>query len=630
VVDYYFKKNLFRGVKMSEVKTKKHEFQAEVKQLLDIVVHSLYTDREIFLRELVSNASDALEKLRYIKLTEKDLFDDNLPLEIDIKTEEDKIIITDFGVGMTREELIENLGTIAHSGSRKFVESLKKGDKVDENLIGQFGVGFYSVFMVADRVEVFTHGWRKDDEHLVWRSDGSGTYEIEETTGLRRGTRIVVYLKEAEKEYSGSERVQQVLNQYSSFVQFPIKLNGEQINKVEAIWLRNKNEITEEEYKDFYKFQADAFDEPLYTFHLKSDAPIDINSVLFVPRSNPEFLGFGRMDIGVSLYCRKVLIDSKPKGLLPDWLRFLKGVVDSADFPLNISRESMQDSKLARNLNKVITKRFLGFLEDKFKEDADGYRDFFKNFGNFLKEGAASDQNYREQLLELLMFESSKTGDDRMTSLKDYVTRMKEKQTEIYYVFGSTRNSIEKGPHLEAFVENDLEVLYLYQPIDEFLMNSIQQYDNKRIVSVDNADVSLESFVIESEEEVLPGEDAIALCDWMKQKLGDRVEDISVSKRLVKSPAVALNADERMTQNMRRIMKAINKEMGSEMKIKLEINPTHSLIKNLSELRKKDEELAKLITEQIYDNSLLAAGFMEDPRSIAGRNYQLLERLSTI
>ena len=613
---------------MSEVKTKKHEFQAEVKQLLDIVVHSLYTDREIFLRELVSNSSDALEKLRYIKLTEKDIFDDNLPLEIDIKTEENKVIITDYGIGMTRQELIENLGTIAHSGSKKFVESIKKGDSIDENLIGQFGVGFYSVFMVADKVEVLTHGWRKDDEHLIWRSDGSGTFEIEETTGLRRGTKIIVHLKDEEKEYSNSDRIEQVLNQYSSFVQFPIKLNGEQINKVEAIWLRNKKEIEEEEYRDFYKFQADAFDEPLYTFHLKSDAPIDINSVLFVPGNNPEFLGFGRMETGVSLYCRKVLIDSGPKGLLPDWLRFLKGVVDSADFPLNISRESMQDSKLARNLNKVLTKRFLSFLEEKSKEDPEKYVDFFRKFGNFLKEGAASDHDYREQLLELLRFASSGTDSDKMTSLKDYVSRMKEKQTEIYYIFGSTTESIERSPHLEAFKENDLEVLYLYQPIDEFLMNSIQQYDKKKIVFIDNANVSLESFEVRHEGEELPAEEAADLCKWMKDKLGDRVQDITVSKRLVKSPAVALNADEQMTQNMRRIMKAINQDMEAEMKVNLEINPTHNLIRNLNELRKSNEELAVLITEQIYDNSLLAAGFMEDPRSITGRIYQILERLS--
>lgn len=615
---------------MAEVKTKKHQFQAEVKQLLDIVVHSLYTDKEIFLRELVSNSSDALEKLRHIQLTEKEIFDENLPLEIEVGTEEGKITITDYGIGMTREELIENLGTIAHSGSRQFVESLKKGEKLDENLIGQFGVGFYSVFMVAEKVEVFTHGWRSGDEHLLWRSDGSGTFEIEETSGLRRGTKIVVYLKDEDKEYSEEERVKQILNQYSSFVQFPIKLNGEQINKVEAIWLRNKNDITQEEYNDFYKFQANAFDEPTYTLHFSSDAPIDINSLLFVPSSNPEFLGLGRMDHGVSLYCRKVLIDTHPEGLLPDWLRFLKGVVDSADFPLNISRESMQDSKLTQNLNRVITKRFLRFLEDEAKQNREKYEDFFRSFGIFLKEGAASDYTHREKLLGLLRFESSKTEENKFTSLKDYVSRMKDEQNEIYYIFGPGRQSIESGPHLEAFRENDIEVLYLYQPIDEFLMSSIREYDNKKLVSVDNADLSLEPFEVKKDEgNSLNEQEADQLCKWIKEHLGDRVENVEVSKRLVKSPAVALNADQYMTHSMRRIMKSMNQDMGGEMKVKLEINTAHPLIRNLSSLKDSDTDLASVITDQIYDNALLAAGFMENPRSMTGRIFNILERLSS-
>lgn len=614
---------------MAEVKTEKHQFQAEVKQLLDIVVNSLYTDREIFLRELVSNASDALEKLRHIKLTEKEIFDENLPLEIEVKTQEGKVIITDYGVGMNREELIENLGTIAHSGSRQFMEKLGKGEKPDENLIGQFGVGFYSVFMVADKVEVFTHGWKPQDEHLVWRSDGSGTFEIEETEGLRRGTKIVVHLKEEDKEYSNEEKVKQILNQYSSFVQFPLKVNGEQINKVEAIWLRNKNDIKQEEYVDFYKFQANAFDEPMYTLHFSSDAPIDINALLFVPGSNPEFMGLGRMEHGVALYCKKVLIDSHPKGLLPEWLRFLKGVVDSADFPLNISRESMQDSKLAQNLNRMITKRFLRFLEEESEKDSETYDRFFRSFGIFLKEGAASDYTHREKLLELLRFESSGTEKGKFTSLSQYVSGMKEQQNEIYYIYGPSRESVESGPHLEAFRENGIEVLYLYEPIDEFLMSSIREYDGKKLVSVDNADLSLEPFEIERQQDSLDEKQASELCSWIREHLGDRVEQVDVSKRLVSSPAVALNADQHMTHSMRRIMKSMNPDAVGEMKVKLEINPSHSLIKNLNKLRDSDTGLAKLITDQIYDNALLAAGFMEDPRSMTGRIFNILEKLSS-
>lgn len=617
---------------MPESTTSKHRFQAEVKQLLDIVINSLYTDKEIFVRELVSNASDALEKLRYLQLTEKNIFDDNLPLEIDIRTDKDNgtITVADYGIGMTREELRKNLGTIAHSGSRKFVESIKKGEEVDSNLIGQFGVGFYSVFMVAEYVEVYTRGWRKDDADLLWKSDGSGTFEIDQTKGLRRGTRIVVKLKEEDREFSDPERISQILNQYSRFVQFPIKLNGEQINTVEAIWLRSKNDIKQEEYRDFYRFHANAFDDPIYTFHLTSDAPIDINSVLFVPGENQELLGFGRMEPGVSLYCRKILIDSNPKGLLPDWLRFLRGVVDSADFPLNISRESMQDSKLMQNLNRVITKRFLKFLEDESKRDAEKYNEFFKKHGVFLKEAAASDFTHREQAMDLLRFESSKTDKDGLTSLRDYVSRMNDGQKDIYYIHGPSRESVENGPHLEAFLENGFEVLYLYHPIDEFVMSNAGRYSDKKLVSVDNADIDLEAVGKTADDgSALTDAELAKLCEWIKDKLGDRVEDVGVSRRLVSSPAVALNADSTITHSMRRIMKAMNQNVAGEMKIKLEINKSHPLIKNLNALRDKDSELAELIIEQVYDNSMLAAGFMEDPRSMTGRIYTMLEKLSS-
>ncbi|HET7289508.1 MAG TPA: molecular chaperone HtpG, partial [Thermodesulfobacteriota bacterium] len=313
---------------MAQHTTKKHEFQAEVKQVLDIVIHSLYTDKEVFIRELVSNSSDALEKLRYIQLTEKDIYDENLPLEINIRTdsEENSITIEDHGVGMSEDELIENLGTIAHSSSKAFLKAVAESGGVSEKLIGQFGVGFYSVFMVADMVEVYTHSREKEGKSLLWKSDGGGEYEIEPAEGVRRGTKIVVRLKEDAKEFSDPERVKDVLTHYSGFVQFPIKLNGEQINKIRPIWMRNKGEVSDEEYSEFYKFQADAFDGPLYRLHFSSEAPLEINALVFVPAENPERWGFGKSDPGVSLYCKKILIDTKPEGLLPDWLRFLKGV----------------------------------------------------------------------------------------------------------------------------------------------------------------------------------------------------------------------------------------------------------------------------------------------------------------
>lgn len=616
---------------MSKKKAKKHEFQAEVKQLLDIVIHSLYKDKEIFIRELVSNASDALEKLRYIQLTEKEIFDEKLPLEIEITTDEEAntVTVTDYGIGMSREELIKNLGTIAHSGSKQFLESVKKGEAVNENLIGQFGVGFYSVFMVANRVEVFTHIWEKDGEHLLWSSDVSGTYNIEEVEGNRRGTKIVVYLKEEDKGFSNSETVKYILNRYSSFVQFPIKLNGEQINKVEAIWLRNKKDVKDDEYNEFYKFQANAFDEPSYRLHFSSDAPIDINSLLFVPGDNLEVLGFGRIDPGVSLYCKKILIDPKPKELLPDWLRFLRGVVDSTDLPLNISRETMQDSSLMQNLARAITKRFLRFLEDEAKNSPESYSEFFKKFGLFLKEGAASDFLHRDQIQKLLRFESSKTENGKFTSFEEYISRMKEGQDEIYYINGVNRDAIEGGPHMEIFDAQDIEVIYVYEPIDDFVMNNISEFDDKKIVSADDADIKIDNIQRDKRKKSLSEKDSKLLCEWIKQSLGNKVEDVSVSNRLVDSPAVALNADKLMTHSMRRIMKAMKKDVTEDLKVKLEINSSHALIKNLSGLKDKDSNLATLVAEQIYDNALLAAGFIDDPQVMVGRIYDILERVST-
>ncbi len=613
---------------MTKIKSSKHEFQAEVKQLLDIVIHSLYTDKEIFIRELVSNASDALEKLRYIQQTEKEIFDEKLPLEIEVKTDEEAntITITDYGIGMSSEELAENLGTIAHSGSKQFLESVKKGASINENLIGQFGVGFYSAFMVADSVEVYTHTWKKEGEHLLWKSDGSGTYDIENVEGNRRGTSIVVHLKEDEKDYSNAERVKLILKQYSSFVQFPLKLNGEQINTVDAIWLRKPKDITEEEYKEFYKFQSNAFDDPYYRLHFSSDAPIDINALLFVPTENPEIPGFGRVDPGVSLYCKKILIDDKPKEFLPDWLRFLKGVVDSADLPLNISRESMQDSSLAENLGRTITKRFIRFLSDEAKKDNKKYTDFYNKFGLYIKEGVSSDFVNRESLQKLMRFETSKTNEDEKVSFDEYVSRMNAEQKDIYYILGNDREFIEKSPQMEVFKSRDIEVIYVYEPIDDFVMNNVKEYEGKAIVSIDSAEVDLDTN--EKKKGGLKKEQTDKLCKWLKDSLGDKVEEIGVSKRLVNSPVVALNADKLMTNSMKRLMKAMNKDSTETTKVKLEINSSHKLIKQLDGLREKDEGLAKLVAEQLLDNSLLAAGFIEDPQNMVGRINDILEHVS--
>src|SRR3954471_5607163 len=385
---------------MSTTTPQKFEFQAEIKQLLDIVIHSLYTEKEIFVRELVSNASDALEKLRHTQLTEKDVFGDQA-LEINVTTDDKAktLTIQDFGIGMTQAELIENLGTIAHSGSKQFLKALGEGGAKNTNLIGQFGVGFYSAFMVAKSVKVYSHSWRASEPGHVWTSTGTGSYEIEESEGQRRGSKIVIELKDDCADFAQDWKVKEILERYSAFVSFPINLNGKHVNAIQALWLRSKSEIKDEEYTEFYKFVGHAFDEPRLKLHFSADAPLAINALLFVPKENTEKLGLSRLEPTVSLYCRKVLIDAKPKDILPEWLRFLKGVVDSEDLPLNISRETMQDKSLIEKLNKVITKRFLKFLEDEARNRPDSFSEFYQEFGVFLKEGAAMDFAHKDALV---------------------------------------------------------------------------------------------------------------------------------------------------------------------------------------------------------------------------------------
>jgi len=611
---------------MSTAAPQTFEFQAEIKQLLDIVIHSLYTEKEIFVRELVSNGSDALEKLRHLQLTEKEIYDDKLDLEINITTDDKAktFTIQDFGVGMTRAELVENLGTIAHSGSKAFLKALGEGGQKNSGLIGQFGVGFYSAFMVAKSVKVYSHSWRKDEAGQLWTSDGSG-YVIEESEGQRRGSKIVVELKDECSEFSQEWRIKEVLERYSSFVSVPVNLNGKRINTVQALWLRGKNEIKDEEYTEFYKFQSHAFDEPRLRLHFSADAPIAIHALLFVPKENTEKIGFARSEPAVALYCRKVLIDARPKDLLPEWLRFLKGVVDSEDLPLNISRETMQDRSLIEKLNRVITKRFLKFLEEEAEKRPDAYADFYREFGIFLKEGAALDFAHKDQLVKLLRFESSLTEKGKTTSLADYVSRLGADQKEIYYLIGPNREAIEAGPYLEGFKARNLEVLFCYESVDEYVMNNVREFDGKKLTAADQADVKLADLP-QSTEGAL-GEDAVkSLSSWMKETLGDRVAEVKASDRLVDSPALALNADKSMSPHLRRMMKAMQKDgADSPLRVNLQINPRHAVIKRLSELQSANPDKARLVAEQILDNALISAGLLEDTNKMVQRLYKILE-----
>ncbi len=615
------------------------EFQAEVKKMLDIVIHSLYTEREIFLRELISNAADALEKFRHQKLTTEELFDDHLPLEINIRVnkEQNTLTITDTGIGMDRGELESNLGTIAHSGSRTFLANLAEGNRKDLNLIGQFGVGFYAAFMVAGKVKVQSRSFRPDDSGHEWSSDAAGTYTIAPCPGIRRGCKIVLELKEDAGEFADPERIKQIIRRYSSFVSFPIKVDDEVVNTVQALWARGKNEIKEEEYQEFYKYIANAFDEPLTRLHFSADAPLAVKALLFIPSDNIERLGFGRMDPGVNLYCQRVLIEQHSKNILPEWLRFVKGVIDSEDLPLNISRQALQDNALVAKINRVISKRLLKFLTELAQKEPETYEKFWTGFGAFLKEGAISDFNYRPELAGLLRFESSKTEPGKLTSLSEYLERLAPEQKEIYYISGPNREAIENGPYIEAFRSRGLEVIYTLDPMDDFALSHIGEFKEHKLVSADLADLDLSAFdkaeaepgdeQAEEKKAGLDGEQAAALGQWFKEVLGEKVKEVKESKRLTDSPAMVVNPDGFMTSSMERVMRASGQKMPPFGAKNLEINPKHPLIAGLDNLRSSDETLARQVAEQILDNALIQAGLMVEPRSMVGRNYEILARL---
>ena len=606
---------------MSEPQTQ--SFQAEVRQLLDIVIHSLYTDKEIFVRELISNASDSLEKLRLKELTEKGIYQGDLPLEINIATDEEAgtITITDHGIGMTSDELTDNLGTIARSGSKEFLEALKEKGDANASVIGQFGVGFYSAFMAAEKVEVYTHSWDDSAESLKWESDGQSGYTISEAQDEKRGARIVIHLKEDEKDFAKEDTLKGIIDKHSRFVSFPLSLNGERVNTVEAIWLKSKNDIKEEDYKEFYQYCAHAVDEPRHTLHFSADAPININALLFTPDENHERLGFGQMKAGVSLYCRKVLIDAEPQGLLPEWMRFVKGVVDSEDLPLNISRESMQDSALVKKLNTLLTKRFIKHIANEAKASPEKHEEFYERFSRFLKEGIATGFEHHEALAELLRFESSMTDEGKKTSFDDYLTRAKEDQDSIYYLVGIDRKSMEAGPYLEAFQKRGIEVIFLTDNIDDYIMETLREFKGKKLVSADRAEIDLDE--LPDEEAKLSEEESKELVEWLSKTLGDKVESVDMGKRLVSHPVVALTPQDAPSGQMRAMMEAMG-QGAPEPKARLEFNPNHELVAKLNSLRKEDSEVASQVAGQLADNALMAAGMVKDPSSIiAGMNSLL-------
>lgn len=613
----------------------RHEFQAETRQLLDIVTHSIYTDKEVFIRELISNASDALEKLRHLQSTGASIQDASLEPKIIITTDEKAgtLTIEDSGVGMSKKEMVENLGTIARSGSKAFLEQLKgssSGESGDAlgGIIGKFGVGFYSAFMVADKVEVFSQSAVSDCKSHLWRSDGSGTYEIAEANDMTRGSKIVLYLKDSCKEFGTKTKVESIIRRYSNFVSFPIILDGNTVNTVQALWTKSESEVMDEEYTEFYKFIANAFDEPAYRIIFKADAPIELKTLFFIGSSHTEKFGYARLEPGVSLYSRKILIERNSPDILPDWMRFVRGVVDSEDLPLSLSREKMQDSRLIHKIRDVLTRKIIRFLERESTKNPEKFETFFKEFGQFIKEGICTDFANKDALAKLLRYESSQIDNGKLTTLDEYVSRCPPDQNEIYYLCAPTRAIAESSPYFEAFRKMNKEVLFVFSPIDDFVMTNIAEFNGRKVISAEHAKVDVDDNDTASGKKLSKDEQDL-FGAWLKLALEKSVKEVKFTSRLTDSPAIIVDHE---SASIRKMMQMVNDRAGQELsglsKHVMEINPNHSIIVDLNALREVDDALAKKVARQIYTNATVAAGLVEDGRSIlSGLNEILAELL---
>jgi len=623
-----------------EATSKKYKFKAEVKQLLDILVHSLYTSREIFLRELISNASDALDKLRFESNKGTKLTDSKLPLEIKIGFNEKKktITIADTGVGMSRDELVRNIGTIAKSGSAEFLKQVAGSKQDANNIIGKFGVGFYSVFMVAKEVVIQTQSFKEDEPSIIWKSDGLGDYEITEPEKrFKRGTTIEVHLKDEASEFAEKYRLESIIKKHSNFIQFPIILEKDKINTISALWREPKSAVKKEQYTEFYKYLSYDADEPLETIHTSVDAPIQFSTLLFIPTKTNEWYKFNRDDYGLDLYVRRVLIQHKNKDLLPEYLSFVVGVVDSEDLPLNISRETLQEDLIFNKISSSVTSQVLSHLQKIAKNDDEQYKKFWKAHGQIFKLGYMDFTN-ADKYKSLLRFNSSVSKDsDELVSLEKYVERIKKDQKEIYYAFGASRDALALDPHLELFRSKGIEVLYLYDPVDEFVINALGKYKDYDLKSVENVDPAKLDKLESTEEkkdktEKLSSDDQLhfdSLLAKMKEILGERIEDVKESKRLTDSPSCIVAKEEGMSASMLKMMKMANQQMPDQKKI-FEVNKDHKLIRNILSVFKKssNDEYIKNVTEQLFESALLLEGSLDDPHKLVNRLNKMMEESS--
>ncbi|HBL7240275.1 molecular chaperone HtpG [Serratia liquefaciens] len=611
-------------------------FQSEVKQLLHLMIHSLYSNKEIFLRELISNASDAADKLRFRALSTPELYegDGELRVRLSFDKEQRTLTIADNGIGMSREEVIENLGTIAKSGTKAFLESIGSDQAKDSQLIGQFGVGFYSAFIVADKVTVRTRAaGAPADQGVFWESVGEGDYTIADISKEDRGTEITLHLREGEDEYLDAWRLRSVIGKYSDHIALPVEIESkneedgtvtwEKINKAQALWTRSKADVTDEEYKEFYKHIAHDFTDPLTWSHNRVEGKQEYTSLLYIPAQAPWDMWNRDHKHGLKLYVQRVFIMDDAEQFMPNYLRFVRGLIDSNDLPLNVSREILQDSRVTQNLRGALTKRVLQMLEKLAKDDAEGYQKFWQQFGLVLKEGPAEDGGNKEAIAKLLRFASTHNDSSAQTvSLEEYVGRMAEGQEKIYYITADSYAAAKSSPHLELFRKKGIEVLLLSDRIDEWMMSYLTEFDGKPFQSVSKADDALDKLADETEEQKAAEKQLEPFVDRVKTLLGDRVKDVRLTHRLTDTPAIVITDADEMSTQMAKLFAAAGQEAPA-VKYIFELNPEHALVKRASDVG-DNEQFAEWI-DLLLDQALLAErGTLEDPNQFIRRMNKLL------
>ena len=604
-------------------------FKAETQQLLNILIHSLYTEREIFLRELISNASDALARLDFVMLTDREVLDPDLPLEIHIRTDKDQnlLIIEDTGIGMTREELVDNLGTIAHSGAKAFVEAAQQTDRNLSEIIGQFGVGFYSAFMVADEIRVISRSYQKDAEATAWVASGEDTYRLENAEREKRGTEVRITLKEDAREFMEDSRLRQVVKRHSDFVQYPITIGDaeEPVNRQTALWRQSPRELEAEAYHEFYKQLTLDFNDPLAYEHMVVDAPVQMYAVLYLPE-NPQNLVFSpRKEPGLKLYARKVLIQEFCTDLLPQYLPFIDGVVDSEDLPLNVSRESAQSNRIMVLLARLVTGKALEMLAALAKDAPEDYVKFWEAYGGHIKEGVAVEQDQPEKLFPLLRFHTDHDL-EAWTSLEEYLERAEPEQDKIYYFLGDDPAAVRYSPHMDAFRKAEIEVLVLTDPVDAFMLMQLKEFNDHPFENIADADLP-QTEPEEGETHAEPALDEAqvsGLIERVKAVLGERVSDVRTTTRLVDSPARLVDPEGAPDQSVQRVYQMMDRKFELPKKV-LELNPRHPIMAGLAALPEGDPRFA-LVAEQVFENALLIEGLHPDPVSMVGRIQDLIAR----